>query len=315
MSQAQLKFSTADIPTATQHSKPSSDSQVIATLLQARLFLRSSRNGELLRTIPLDSDFTARCRYLRWSRGHGSMEEVQADLDSENLPRCRILLADDDTVRLYDAHDPKWSATITGASSNIGKIANVEFGHTSNEILIFSDFGVKITLWSLVSSRGVEIRDPKFAARGYSYRPETGHLAILTRPTAHDVVLLLAPGTRELLGSFTLATIDAQGLVWSPDGKWLVIWDAASSGYKVLVYTADGHLYRTMTGGQDANNIGLGVKSVAWSAGGAYLAVGGYDGRVSLLNATTVRNSVPSRLPCLSGHSSHRGLSLNTPPR
>lgn len=298
-SHAQPKALRSDISPAVQHSKPSPHGQFIATLLQFRLLLRSSRNGKLLRTIPLDSDFTARCRYLRWSRGLGPTEEEEAreHLGSETPARCRILLADDDTVRVYDAYDAQWSATITRASSNIGKIANVEFGYTSDEILVFSDFSVKATLWSLITGRGVEIRDPRFANRGYSYRPETGHLAILARPEAHDIVLLLAPGTRELLGNFTLDTVDSQGLLWSPDGRWLVAWDAASSGYKVLVYTADGHLYRTITGGQDVDKIGLGVKSVAWSAGGTYLAVGGYDGRVSLLNTTTVRSSVLSLLP------------------
>ncbi|KAI4123866.1 MAG: hypothetical protein LQ347_005978 [Umbilicaria vellea] len=300
---------------STQHSKPSPNGHFIATLLQSRLLLRSPRNGQILRSIPLDSDFATRCRYLRWSRDHGTIDEIQAHLSSDTASHCRILLADDDTVRVKDAYHPKWSALITGASSTIGKIANVDFGHTSDEILIFSDFGVKVTLWSLTISRGVEVRDPKFANRGYSFRPETGHLAILTRPGAHDVVLLLAPGTRELLSSFTLATVDSQGLMWSPDGKWLVTWDAASCGYKVLIYTADGHLYRTMTGGQDGNRIGLGVRSLAWSAGGAYLAVGGYDGRVTLLNTTTVCSAVLSLKACLSGHSSHLGSSSYTPPR
>ncbi|MCJ1306326.1 hypothetical protein MMC08_009146, partial [Hypocenomyce scalaris] len=270
-----------------QHSKPSTDGQLIATLLQSRLLLRLSSNGEIVRTIPLDNGFSTRCRYLRWSRDNGTVEEGQEHLGSGAPARVHLLLADDDTVRVYNAYDTQWSAVITGASSNFGKIANVEFGNTADEILIFSDFGVKATLWSLITSRGSEIRDPKFTNKGYSYRPETGHLTILTRPTAHDVVMLLAPSTYELLCSFTLATVDAQGLVWSPDGKWLVTWDAASSGYKVLVYTADGHLYRTVTGGQDANKIGLGIKAVAWSAAGAYLAVGGYDGRLALLNATT----------------------------
>ena len=240
------------------------------------------------------------------------VEEGQEHLGSDPPARAHILLADDDTVRVYNAYDTQWSGVITGASSNFSKIANVEFGNTADEILIFSDFGVKATLWSLITSRGSEIRDPKFANKGYSYRPETGHLTILTRPKAHDVVMLLAPSTYEVLCIFTLATIDAQGLIWSPDGKWLVTWDAASSGYKVLVYTADGHLYRTMTGGQDANKIGLGIKTVAWSAAGAYLAVGGYDGRLALLNATTVSNLNISPIGCSSSVSSHPGSSSNT---
>ena len=314
-SQIHLKLTVTDSAPAIQHSKPSTDGQLIATLLQSRLLLRLSSNGEIVRTIPLDNGFSTRCRYLRWSRDNGTVEEGQEHLGSGAPARVHLLLADDDTVRVYNAYDTQWSAVITGASSNFGKIANVEFGNTADEILIFSDFGVKATLWSLITSRGSEIRDPKFTNKGYSYRPETGHLTILTRPTAHDVVMLLAPSTYELLCSFTLATVDAQGLVWSPDGKWLVTWDAASSGYKVLVYTADGHLYRTVTGGQDANKIGLGIKAVAWSAAGAYLAVGGYDGRLALLNATTVNNLNISPMGCSSSVSSHPGSSSNTLPQ
>ena len=34
----------------------------------------------------------------------------------------------------------------------------------------------------------------------------------------------------------------------SADGKWLVIWESASQGHALFVYTADGHLFKTWNG-------------------------------------------------------------------
>ena len=199
-----------------------------------------------------------------------------------------MLLATNDTVLVYDANDAQWKAEITGASSNLDNIANVEFGYTPDEILVFSDFQVKVTIWSLITNRGVEIRDPKALVHGYGYRLQTGHLAILSRATAHDTVILLNPGNHELFKSFDLPTIEAQGLMWSPNGRWLAIWDIASSGYKVLIYTADGNLFKAYVGGEDAHNIGLGMKSLAWSPTAESLTIGDYNERVTVLSKKTV---------------------------
>ena len=205
--------------------------------------------------------------------------------------RSRVLLANDDTVLIWDVNDSQWNAVIDGAASNLGNIARVFFGFTANELLVFSVFGIKVTIWSLVTSRGVEIRDPKTSSRCYDYRPRTGHLAILTRANGHDNLMLLAPVTYELIRSVDLTTVDAQGVQWSPDGRWLAIWDAASMGYKVLIYTADGHLFKVYSGGQDADNIGLGVKTLQWSPSADFLTIGDFNSRIVLLQTNTVGDS------------------------
>ena len=188
---------------------------------------------------------------------------------------------------MYEVDNHQWKATINGASSSLEKIANVVFGTDEDEVMVFYDFGVKVTMWSLITRRGAEIRDPK-PGRSYDYRPGTGHLAILTRAGAHDTLMLLSPGTHQVFQSAELPTVDAQGVKWSPDGRWLVIWDAASSGYRVAIYTTDGHLFRTYEGGQTSDNIGLGVKSVAWHPNTAFLAVGDYEEHVTLLGQNIV---------------------------
>ena len=214
-------------------------------------------------------------------------DQIQTNSNSPSIG-SRLLLANGDTVMVWDIGDSQWSAVINGATSNLGELSRVCFGFTHHEIMIFSSFGIKVTIWSLTTSRGFEIKDPKPLLTCYDYRPRTGHLAILTRDGTHENLMLLAPVTYELIRSVDLTTVAAQGVRWSPDGHWLVVWDAASMGFKVLIYTADGHLFKTFSGLQDANNIGTGVKTLKWSPFNNTLNIGGFDQRVVLLQ----RNSV-----------------------
>ena len=207
----------------------------------------------------------------------------------EQYESQRFLLADQDTIHVYDLSDPRWHAVISGASSSIGRISNAEFGSTKDEILVFSDFGVKLTLWSLITNRGVEIRDPKFSNEGHSLRPKSGHLVVLTRVGTRDTILLLSADSRELLSSWELPTVDAQGLKWSPDGRWISAWDAAAYGSALYIYTAQGHLYRTYYGKQDPEALDLGIKCVEWCPQGKWLAIGSCEGTVTLLRNGTVR--------------------------
>ena len=164
----------------------------------------------------------------------------------------------------------------------------MEFGFTKDEVIVFSDFGLKVTIWSLLTNRGVEVRDPKNSSCGHSFRPSSGHLAILVRETMRDVVMVLSPVTRRVENTFSLTTVDAQGLEWSPDGNWLVAWEAASAGCHVLVYTADGYLFKNYFAGQSPDTPGLGVRTVEWSFSGKFLAVTNCDNQVHLLAARSV---------------------------
>lgn len=208
---------------------------------------------------------------------------------------------DEEHVRVWDLLDETWTATIKNGSGGMGKIVNADFGRAKDEVLVFSDFGSKVTIWSLQTRRTVEIRDPKFATKGFAYRPRGGVFALLSRPGAQDVLTLHEAGTYALIRTTTLPTTDAQGLKWSADGRWMAVWDTPSIGYKVHIYTADGHLYRTYSGDDDDDDDGnglqgLGVKSLEWSPRGDYLVVGGHDRRVTLLTTRTVCPTYPPKI-------------------
>ena len=265
---------------ASQQAVPSPDGSLVAAVLQSQLLLRSTINDQVILSYSLPRINSNQYRHLKLS-GRLALAAVDNPL--------RILVANDDTIHVFEVKNPQWKAVINGAAGNMGKIAHVDFGANEDEVVVFSEYSFKATIWSLVTSRGVEVRDPKTGSRCHDYRPKTKHWAILTRESARDNLLILAPGTHEVLENVELPTVDAQGVKWSPDGLWLAIWDTASSGYRILIYTADGHLFKNYAGGQTVDEIGLGIKTIAWAPNGENLAIGDYDDRVTILANTSVR--------------------------
>ena len=269
------------ISAASQQAVPSPDGSLVAAVLQSQLVLRSTADDQVILSYPLPNINSSTYRHLKLFRG--------LPLTGVDSP-LRILVANDDTIHVFEAKSPQWNVVINNAAGNMGKIVNVDFGANENEVVLFSDFGFKTTIWSLVTGRGVEVRDPKTTSpRCHDYRPKTKHWAILTRELTRDNLMILAPGTHEVLENVELPTVDAQGVKWSSDGLWLAIWDTASSGYRILIYTADGNLFKTYAGGQTVDEIGLGIKNVAWGPHGKYLAIGDYDDHVTILANASVR--------------------------
>lgn len=278
---------------AANDSVPSTDGTFIASTVGHQFVIRTSSNLQIHRIVNLDPSFASKVNIIKWSpipqtdrtpfAWNGLICTRRNGIDSSaekgNVVQ-RVLLADDESIKVFDVRDEKWTATI---SLGCGGIKNVEFGRNADEVVIFSDFQLMATVWNLVTSKHIEILHPKFATRGYGYRPHTSHFAILTRPSTHDVVSIHHNTSYDLSTTFTLPTVDAQGLKWSPCGRWLAVWDSPVVGYRVLVYTASGHLYRT----HEVPCEGLGIKTVEWSPSANFLTIGSYDGKMCFLNNYT----------------------------
>lgn len=220
-----------------------------------------------------------------------------ASLD-ELASQRRILSANESRISIWQVNPLEIFAEIE--SIEPGPLA-VDFGSNENEILVFHAWHTKLSIHSLESGGSTVIKTPKFAHHlGFGYRPKSRQFAILLKPETSDLLTVHEPRSYELINKTVLSTVDAQGLKWSPDGRWIAVWDVASAGTKVLIFTADGQAFRTYTGpaGVD-DSLDLGVKQIEWSPAFhqstcEILAVGKVNGSIDLLRARTVSPSRPA---------------------
>ncbi|OHE95604.1 WD40 domain-containing protein [Colletotrichum orchidophilum] len=267
------------------HCASSPDGNLIATLSPTSISIRSVETLETIHSVKLPSNLGP-AYALRWSPSSR-----------------RILACFSDQVLIYSASGPGYRGVIRNPATPNLKPTFVQFGASDSEIFMCSSYGLKFSVFDLASSRTVEISNPKFhqasvASRGFALRPGSAHLAILTRVAGKDVVSIHHPKTRQVLRSWQPDTIDAQGLAWTPDGRWLLVWESAAQGHKILFYTSDGHLFKTWSGPspwaveEKHYELGAGVKHCQVSPDGARIAVCDHTRSVCVLETKAAAESM-----------------------
>ncbi len=249
------------------------------------------RNLEVVNVVKLPQDFVSPVSSFQWS------------------PSSRLLLVvSHDQIRVVSALDSSFTATVRNPVSPGTKPVYVGFGATDSEVFVIASFGLKFAVYDLATSKATEIGNPKLfspsaAPRCFSLRPQTRHLALLTRAAGKDTISIHSFPTRELQRSWAPDTADAQGIVWSPDGKWLVVWESASQGHKLLFYTSDGHIFRIWSGPANPTPedkdyaAGAGIRTVQFSADARYLAIGDHSRSLYIFTMASVTEAMRLRHP------------------
>ncbi|GAB1217919.1 hypothetical protein ATERTT37_007162 [Aspergillus terreus] len=228
-------------------------------------------------------------RFVKFSRPKDTTPPENSD---EETTSRRLLHASDTRIFVWQLKPLQLHAEIESIEPGA---LNIDFGGDENEIILFHAWNTRITVYALDTGRSQVIKSPKFAhTNGFGYRPKTRQFAVLLKPDASDLLTIHDFRTYELINRAVLPTVDAQGLKWSPDGRWVAVWEAASAGTKVLIFTADGQLFRTYTGlpGSDIS-LDLGVRGIEWSpvspqsGASEFLVVGKADGTVEILRTKT----------------------------
>ncbi|TQB70627.1 hypothetical protein MPDQ_000245 [Monascus purpureus] len=228
-------------------------------------------------------------KFLKFSRTEprgGAEEASRVESGSDQVRH--LLCASDARVSVWKLKPLTLFGEIEGVDSGI---VNVDFGRNKDEIIVFHTWNTKVSVFTLATGHSQIIKAPKFAHHnGYGYRPKTGQFAILLKPETTDLLTIHELRSYELINRANLPTVDAQGLKWSPDGRWIAIWEAAS---------ADGHHLKTYTGSPGFDNsFDLGVKSIEWSPAtgpneiSEYLAIGKVDGTIEILRSKTFSCSI-----------------------
>lgn len=264
----------------------------MATLSASSLHLRAVESLHTIRDIDLPRDLSGPVTSLQWS------------------PTSSLLLvASAHQIHVFSVAEDAFHATIRNPLPPAAKPVLVGFGASDYQICLCASLGLRFAIFDLRSSKAVEVANPKFHAtpsaccRGFCFRPRTGHLSILTRISGKDMISIHDPSSVQAQRSWFPDTVDAQGLIWAPDGHWLLTWEAAAHGHKVLFYSSDGNLLKTWSGPQplvaaDSDlGLGPGVKLLEFSADARRLAVGDSSRRICILDMASVTESLRLQHP------------------
>lgn len=275
---------------ASPHCLPSPNGLHVATLelfaspAASTVVVRESSSLHIIRQISLPRHFTGPVFSFQWS------------------PSSRlVLVASADEIHVFSAlqEEDEFCATIRNPVPPAAKPVYVAFGASDSSVCACASLGLKFIVFDLRTSKAVEVANPKFhtpasARNGFCFRPRTQHLTLISRTSGKDLISIHHPENREVQRSWYPDTIDAQGLLWSPDGQWLVIWESAAHGHKLLFYTPDGNLFKSWTGPQPLTGaeadvpLGPGVRLVEFSADATKLAIGDNSKRICIMSMASL---------------------------
>ena len=268
--------------------KVSHDGRYIASLSASAVSVRATSSLRLVKVVKLPADFHGPICAFAWAPSS-----------------TKVLVATADRIHVFAVIGSSFSATIRNPACAQGKPPLLFFGTNDNELLTSSVFGLKLSVLDLGTSKVVEIANPKFhdassATRSFAIRPATGHLCVLTRFGGKDLLSIHHPATRLVETSWSPASIDGQGIMWTPDGKWLLLWESPAQGHGLFLYTPDGQHFRTigaesLSHGQpfDAERaLEPGFKSCQLSPDGELCALGDHGRAVSVLSTRTWRETM-----------------------
>lgn len=249
----------------------SPDGRFIAVGVEHRLIVRDSENPKRICRV-----FS--CPY----QSQPYIEEIQWSGDSQYLMTASYKT---DRVDVWSLEDENWRCSIVDEAA---RIANALWAPNGSQyILTLSELGLRLSIWSLVGGTGETrryIQLPKGRVRP-SFHPDGDFMALAQRREYRDLIGIYSTDNWQLVKEIEVSdTVDLDGLQWSPDGLHLAGWDSAAQLGAVVVNVAG--VVKRVYGEKDS---GLGLRLCRWSPTGQLLAMGGYDGKIRVLNNLTWR--------------------------
>ncbi|KAH9823126.1 WD40-repeat-containing domain protein [Melampsora americana] len=218
----------------------------------------------------------------------------------------------------------------------------LKWGPGSDCIMVWSDWGLRITIWPLTSPQPqpLQLHHPKHGPLlGSTFSNTSRYFALICRQPGktRDHVAICDTLAWTCVSLFDVPTdlIDVTQICWSPCDRYLALIESALFNFRVEIVTPTGvrlgaysppMCYVDLNGSaaQSASNgqsdshvsrgthmtskerngrkektdssdetsvvdgyVGLGIRHVKWRPGGEYLAIGGWDGKVRILNDIT----------------------------
>ncbi|KAI9059400.1 YVTN repeat-like/Quino protein amine dehydrogenase [Trametes sanguinea] len=194
-------------------------------------------------------------------------------------------------VSVFKLRDEAWSARIEAGSEGL---VRAEWAPDGRTILCFSEWGLRVTMWSLVTGAATHVQYPIHPDRGYAFRQDARYFVLAERHKSKDTLGVYdAQEAYRLVRHFPLPTSSLASVSLSPTGNYLAVWEGPLE-YKLYVVSLAGNVLGTFSPDPDP---GFGVRMVSWHPSGKFLAVAGSDDKVHILESLTWNPIATLELP------------------
>ncbi|TFK30772.1 YVTN repeat-like/Quino protein amine dehydrogenase, partial [Coprinopsis marcescibilis] len=181
-------------------------------------------------------------------------------------------------VHLYKLRDEEWTGRIDAGAEGLVK---AEWGPDGRTILCFSEWGLRVTVWSLLTGTATYIQYPIYPDKGFAFRRDGRYFVLAERHKSKDTLGVYdASDFYKLARHFPLPTSSLASLSLSPTGNHVAVWEGPLE-YKLHVMSLAGQSVTTFTADEDP---GFGIRNVAWHPNGLFLLVGGWDDKIHVLD-------------------------------
>ncbi|KAF9244583.1 WD repeat-containing protein 8 [Melanogaster broomeanus] len=182
-------------------------------------------------------------------------------------------------VQVFKLADENWNARIeTGAEG----LVKAEWAPDGRSVLCFSEWGLRVTIWSIVTGTATYIQFPIHPDRGYAFRADARYFLLAERHKSKDTIGIYdVSDSFKLVRHFPLPTANLSSLALSPTGNYLAAWEGILE-YKIHILSLAGDIQGTFCPSPEP---GFGVRNVAWHPTGMFIAVGGWDDKIHILDS------------------------------
>ncbi|KAM3178899.1 hypothetical protein ACTXT7_001646 [Hymenolepis weldensis] len=161
----------------------------------------------------------------------------------------------------------------------------------SQNIMVLSELSAFFTVWTLKNQWITTLSSPKNSNSSFAFSPDGRFLCMLEMVDGKDVLHFYDTEDSNWCRflSASLPTRDAESVQWSPDGRYIIVFDSYLYD-SIGILNSDGttlhslNLYGENFGNKPASHFALGIRSFHWSPSGHILAAGRYDNSCLLYN-------------------------------
>ncbi|KAK7694908.1 hypothetical protein QCA50_002096 [Cerrena zonata] len=185
------------------------------------------------------------------------------------------------TIDVFKLRDESWNSRITVGAEGLTK---AEWAPDGRTIVCFSAWALRVTIWSLITGTSTYIQYPLHPDRGCAFRADGRYFVLAERHKSKDTLGVYdASESYRLVRHFPLPTSTLSSFSLSPNGDYLAAWESPME-YKIYILSLSGLVAGSFTPDPDP---GYGIRCVSWHPTGFFLAVGGYDDKIYLLERLT----------------------------